>query len=92
MANTRQDLIDTLVQRKLYPKKKQTPPYQLQPELTQKQPQQTPIQPKQPQSIPQPKQPQQQPVQPPVKQPITKMKLPTVPLQKILFLRRTLGI
>jgi hypothetical protein len=89
MQNTRKELISTLVQRKLYPKKKQTPPYQLQPELTQKQPQQTPIQ---PQSIPQPKQPQQQPVQQPAKQPITKMKLPTVPLQKILFLRRTLGI
>lgn len=91
MPNTREDLIQTLVSRKLYPKKKLNttplkevklnPNYEMGPlqtkELAKGQIGLT----------------LQQPVQPlPVQPPITQMKLPTIPLQKILFLKRTIGI
>lgn len=85
MPNTRTDLIQTLVDRKLYPKKKK-PIGSILPDgsaffkAT----------------IPTTKQPVKQPVTQPIQQlpvqPITKIELPTKPLAKLLFLKRTLGI
>lgn len=81
MPNTRTDLIQTLVDRKLYPKKKK-PIGSILPDgsaffkAT----------------IPTTKQPVKQPIQQLPVQPITKIELPTKPLAKLLFLKRTLGI
>lgn len=84
MPNTRTDLIQTLVDRKLYPKKKKTAQQLI------------PTQPVQP-LVQQPVQmgalPKQRVKAETLTQPlITKIELPTKPLAKILFLKRTLGI
>jgi len=91
MPNTRQDLISSLVERKLYPKKKKTIGSIL-PDGSAIMKATIPL--VNPNVQPAQKQlPVKQPVQPlPVQPPITQMKLPTIPLQKILFLKRTIGI
>ena len=84
MPNTRQDLIGSLVERKLYPKKKSTNAVlpdgsNLSENLNTRV--ESPL-------LTQPRLGTKLPVQPPV----TKIEFPTKPLQKILFLKRTLGI
>ena len=107
MTNTRQDLIGKLVERKLYPKKKSTnivlpdgssffkASIPLVNPNTIQRPNQTGTLPKK--IIPPIQRPNQtgtlpKKIIPPNQRPVTKIEFPTKPLQKILFLKRTLGI
>ena len=92
MTNTRQDLIGKLVERKLYPKKKKKSTNVVLPDGSSFFKASIPL--VNPNTVQRPNQTGTLPkkIIPPIQRPVTKIEFPTKPLQKILFLKRTLGI